>query len=71
MRTKPQGTFRIAAEAYLGCLARLAAVPEATLFVDDSARNVAGAERAGLAVHLFRDCDGLTAALAAAGLPAE
>ncbi len=55
-------------EAYLGCLARLGAAPEATLFVDDSARNVAGAERAELKGHLFRDCDGLAAALEEAGL---
>ncbi len=50
-------------EAYLGCLAKLGAAPEATLFVDDSIRNVTGAERAGLAAHLFRDRDGLTAGL--------
>ncbi len=56
-------------EAYLGCLARLGgAAPEATLFVDDSARNVAGAERAGLAAHLFQDRDGLAAVFEGLGL---
>ena len=50
-------------EAYLGCLVKLGAAPEATLFVDDSVRNVTGAQRAGLAAHLFRDRDGLAAAL--------
>ena len=54
--------------AYLGCLARLGAAPGETLFIDDSPRNVAGAERAGLRAHLFRDRDGLAAALRAAGL---
>jgi putative hydrolase of the HAD superfamily len=55
-------------EAYLGCLARLRAAPEATLFVDDSGRNVEGAERAGLRGHLFRDRDGLAEALRELGL---
>ena len=35
-------------EVYRRCLARLGAAPEAALFVDDSAKNVAGAEHAGL-----------------------
>ena len=46
-------------EAYLRCLAHVGAAAEATLFVDDSARNVAGAERAGLQADLYRSPDGL------------
>jgi hypothetical protein len=46
-------------EAYLRCLAHVGAAAEATLFVDDSARNVAGAKRAGLQAHLYRSPDGL------------
>ncbi len=55
-------------EAYLGCLARLGAAPEATLFVDDSAKNVAGAERAGLRGHFYRSSEALYGALRAEGL---
>ncbi len=50
-------------EAYLRCLARLGAAPDETLFVDDSAANVAGAERAGLVGHVYAGVDTLTAAL--------
>jgi HAD superfamily hydrolase (TIGR01509 family) len=46
-------------EVYRRCLARLGAAPEAALFVDDSSRNVAGAERAGLAGYLCVDADAL------------
>jgi glucose-1-phosphatase len=53
---------------YLRCVARLGVAPESALFVDDSARNVAGAERAGLAVHLFLDFDRLRVALENANL---
>ena len=52
-------------EAYLRCLARVGAAADATLFVDDSAKNVAGAERAGLRAHLYRSPDGLERALSA------
>ena len=55
-------------EAYLRCLARLGAAAEATLFVDDSAKNVAGAERAGLRAHLYQNPEGLERALSAEGL---
>jgi glucose-1-phosphatase len=55
-------------EAYLRCLARLDAAAEATLFVDDSAKNVAGAERAGLRAHLYQGPEGLERALSAEGL---
>ncbi len=54
--------------AYLGSLARLGATLGATVFVDDSARNVEGAERAGLIGHLFRDPAALAAALMDLGL---
>ena len=56
------------AAAYLGCLEAVGAAPESTLFVDDSARNVEGAERAGLVGHRFRDAEALAAALRDAGL---
>jgi putative hydrolase of the HAD superfamily len=52
-------------EAYLRCLARLDAAAEATLFVDDSAKNVAGAVRAGLRAHLYQSASGLERALSA------
>jgi HAD superfamily hydrolase (TIGR01509 family) len=55
-------------EAYLRCLARIGAAADATLFVDDSARNVAGAERAGLRTHHYRSPDGLERVLSAEGL---
>jgi putative hydrolase of the HAD superfamily len=41
------------AQAFLGCLAALGVAPEETLFIDDSAANVAGARRAGLHAHHF------------------
>ena len=56
------------AAAYLGSLARLGAAAGRTLFVDDSARNVEGAERAGLIGHLFREPAALAAALEDLGL---
>jgi putative hydrolase of the HAD superfamily len=54
-------------EAYLRCLAHVGAAAEATLFVDDSARNVAGAKRAGLQAHLYRSPTASTSASAASG----
>jgi putative hydrolase of the HAD superfamily len=55
-------------EAYRRCLARLGAAPDATLFVDDSAANVAGAERAGLIGHVYTSVETLAAALRRHGL---
>ena len=55
-------------EAYLGCLARLVAAADGALFIDDSARNVAGAEGAGLRVHLYRIPAELEGALKLEGL---
>jgi HAD superfamily hydrolase (TIGR01509 family) len=54
--------------AYLRCLARVGAAAHATLFVDDAAKNVAGAERAGLRAHLYENPVGLERALSAEGL---
>jgi putative hydrolase of the HAD superfamily len=54
--------------AYLRCLDGLAVTPGATLFVDDSAVNVAGARQVGLAGHRFVDLPSLRQALAACGL---
>ncbi len=45
--------------------------PAGALFVDDNAANVAGAEAAGIAAHLFRDAAGLEAELAARGFLAQ
>lgn len=55
-------------EAYRRCVARLGGAPEATLFVDDSAANVAGAELAGLRGHLYTGVAPLAAALRREGL---
>lgn len=38
------------------------------LFIDDSAKNVAGAQAVGMAAHHFRDADGLRAELRGLGL---
>jgi putative hydrolase of the HAD superfamily len=51
--------------AYQRCLARLGAAPEESLFIDDSAANVAGAERAGLLGHHHTDTAALVAKLTA------
>ncbi|MGE3304254.1 MAG: HAD family hydrolase [Hyphomonadaceae bacterium] len=53
---------------YALALERLGADAAETLFVDDSPANVAGAERAGLAAHLFTSPAKLGQALEAAGL---
>jgi glucose-1-phosphatase len=55
-------------EAYLRCLACVGAAADATLFVDDSVKNVSGAERAGLRAHLYRSPEGLERVLSAEGL---
>ena len=54
--------------ATLGSLARLGAATGATLCVDDNARNVEGAERAGLIGHLFHGSAALAAAVEDLGL---
>jgi HAD superfamily hydrolase (TIGR01509 family) len=55
-------------DVYLACLSRLDAEPKAALFIDDSARNVAGASRAGPRTHLYRSSAGLEQALKREGL---
>ncbi|MFE0754788.1 HAD family hydrolase [Inquilinus sp. NPDC058860] len=55
-------------EAYRRCLRRLGADPAETLFIDDGAANVAGAEEAGLAGHRFVGAAELAAALQRHGL---
>jgi len=50
-------------QAYRRCLAQLGVAPEATLFIDDSPANVAGAQAAGLAACHVTQPDQLTAAL--------
>jgi glucose-1-phosphatase len=62
------GARKPSAEVYLRCLAALGATRETTLFIDDSAQNVAGAERAGLGACLYRDGAALVAALERSGL---
>ncbi len=57
-----------ASEVYRRCLARLGATPETALFVDDSPRNVAGAEAAGLTGFLYVGADALAERLRGAGL---
>src|SRR5262249_17230104 len=47
---------------------RLGLAPEDVLFIDDIAKNVEGAERAGMKAHLFQTPEGLEAALAKEGL---
>jgi 2-haloacid dehalogenase/putative hydrolase of the HAD superfamily len=49
-------------------LDRMGARAAETLFIDDSAANIAGAAQAGLATHLFTGPEKLTEALADAGL---
>jgi putative hydrolase of the HAD superfamily len=58
------GARKPEAEAFLGCLSALGVAPEATLFIDDSAANVAGAERAGLQAYHFTAQADLEEALA-------
>lgn len=49
------GARKPEAACFLRCLAALGAAPAETLFVDDGAANVAGAEKAGLLAHHFHD----------------
>jgi HAD superfamily hydrolase (TIGR01509 family) len=55
-------------EVYRRCLNRLGVAPAETLFVDDSAANVAGARGAGRLGHDYIGSDALEAALRASGL---
>lgn len=68
------GTERLTkpdAAIYALAIERFGIDPAGALFVDDNAANVAGAEAAGIAAHLFRDAAGLEAELAARGFLAE
>jgi putative hydrolase of the HAD superfamily len=56
------------ADAYRSCVARLGVAPAATLFVDDSAANVAGARAAGLAGYEFTSAEELAGELGRRGL---
>jgi len=58
-------------EVYRRCLALLGAAPEAALFVDDSAKNVAGAEQAGLGGHVYVNVGTLAETFRRAGLLRE
>jgi HAD superfamily hydrolase (TIGR01509 family) len=55
-------------EVFQRCLARLGVTPATTLFIDDSAANVAGARQAGLHGHHFVSVDAMAAELARLGL---
>jgi putative hydrolase of the HAD superfamily len=55
-------------QVYLKCVAQAGATPAKTLFIDDSKANVAGAQAAGLAAHLFTGAAPLRAELASYGL---
>ncbi len=56
------------AAIYAMTLERMGARADETLFIDDSPANIAGAERAGLATHLFTTPGKLAEALAEADL---
>jgi HAD superfamily hydrolase (TIGR01509 family) len=62
------GAVKPAARTYLGCIAHLGAQPDATLFVDDTDANVAGAIDAGLRGYRFTDADALADELRRRGL---
>ena len=55
-------------EVYRRCLVRLGVAPEATLFVDDSPANVAGARAAGLYGYDYLDSEKLAAELSRYGI---
>ena len=65
------GTERLTkpdAAIYLLAIERFGMPAEALLFVDDSAKNVAGAEAVGIRGHLFRDAETLRGELRQLGL---
>lgn len=62
------GAAKPEAQAYLRCVAAAGAVPEETLFIDDSKTNVDGAIKAGLAGHLFTSAQRLSATLKTYGV---
>ena len=62
------GMAKPAPDIYRLALDRLGFRPEETVFIDDLAENVAGAEAAGLRGHVFRTPAGLADYFAALGL---
>ncbi|HTR07329.1 MAG TPA: HAD-IA family hydrolase [Paraburkholderia sp.] len=62
------GAVKPAAQTYLGCVAHLGALPQETLFIDDSEANVTGALDAGLQARHFKDADALAHDLHRLGL---
>ena len=62
------GAAKPAREVYLRGLAAAGAAPAETLFVDDSAANIAGAAEAGLPAHRFTDAAALRAVFVGYGL---
>lgn len=63
------GLIKPDAAIYRHAIARFGVAPERTLFVDDSAKNVAGAAAVGLRAIRFTTPDALRRDLAALGLP--
>ncbi len=62
------GTGKEGTAVFALLLARIGAIPAATLFIDDSATYIDNARAAGLCVHHFRGIEPLRARLAALGL---
>ncbi|MGU7772105.1 HAD family hydrolase [Burkholderia sp. MR1-5-21] len=62
------GAAKPAAQAYLGCVGQLGARPGATLFIDDTDANVAGAVDAGLLGYRYVDAPSLADELRARGV---
>ncbi|KVG39355.1 HAD family hydrolase [Burkholderia ubonensis] len=62
------GAVKPAVRAYLGCVGVLGARPDATLFIDDTDANVAGAVAAGLLGYRFVDAASLANKLRLYGL---
>ena len=63
------GLIKPDAAIYRHAIARFGVAPERTLFIDDSAKNVAGAAAVGLRAIRFTTPDALLRDLAALGLP--
>jgi putative hydrolase of the HAD superfamily len=58
------GAAKPAAQAYLGCIERIGARADETLFIDDTEANVAGAIDAGLHAYRFTGAEALAEELA-------
>ncbi|NVO22115.1 HAD family hydrolase [Donghicola mangrovi] len=55
-------------QCFLGCLSAIGMTPEQGIFIDDMAGNVAGAQKAGMAGHVFSGHEGLVAYLQEQGV---